>query len=91
MNNAAKRTEIFDLIASERERQIEEEGYSPKRDDGYVNNELALAAAAYCVANDSYVSLWPWAPKTFKPRGRRRNLVRAAALIVAEIERIDRA
>lgn len=34
--------------------------------------------------------LWPWDAKWWKPKGRRSNLVRAAALIVAEIERIDR-
>ena len=35
--------------------------------------------------------LWPWAASWWKPKNRRRDLVRAAALIVAEIERIDRA
>ncbi len=34
--------------------------------------------------------LWPWAPSSFNPKDQRRNLVRAAALIVAEIERLDR-
>lgn len=34
---------------------------------------------------------WPWDGKWWKPRGRRNNLVRAAALIIAEIERLDRA
>lgn len=33
---------------------------------------------------------WPWNPKWWKPRSRRRDLVRAAAMILAEIERIDR-
>jgi hypothetical protein len=35
--------------------------------------------------------LWPWDDDSFKPKDARRNLVRAAALIVAEIERMDRA
>lgn len=37
-------------------------------------------------------SLWPcsWHPKWWKPKDRRRNLVRAGALIIAEIERLDR-
>lgn len=35
-------------------------------------------------------ALWPWAPQWFKPKDRRHDLVRAAALIVAEIERLDR-
>lgn len=34
---------------------------------------------------------WPWEPQWWKPKGRRRDLIRAAALIVAEIERLDRA
>jgi hypothetical protein len=34
---------------------------------------------------------WPWEPKWWKPNTPRRDLVKAAALILAEIERIDRA
>lgn len=34
---------------------------------------------------------WPWDWKWWKPKDRRRDLVRAAALIIAEIERLDRA
>ncbi|MBF8802266.1 hypothetical protein [Pseudomonas asiatica] len=34
---------------------------------------------------------WPWALSWWKPRSRRENLIRAGALILAEIERIDRA
>ncbi|TIV60311.1 hypothetical protein [Mesorhizobium sp.] len=33
---------------------------------------------------------WPWDKSWFKPTTRRRDLVKAGALIVAEIERIDR-
>lgn len=33
---------------------------------------------------------WPWAREWWKPKTRRRDLVRAAALVVAEIERMDR-
>lgn len=36
-------------------------------------------------------SMWPWGAKWWKPKDRRRNLVRAAALLLAEIERLDRA
>lgn len=35
--------------------------------------------------------LWPWQWSWFKPKDRRRDLVRAGALILAEIERLDRA
>ena len=34
---------------------------------------------------------WPWENAWWKPKDRRRDLIRAAALIVAEIERLDRA
>ncbi len=36
---------------------------------------------------------WPksWAPRWWKPKDRRSDLVRAGALIIAEIERLDRA
>lgn len=39
----------------------------------------------------SVPKLWPWQGQWWKPKDRRRDLVRAAALIVAEIERLDRA
>lgn len=35
--------------------------------------------------------LWPWDIKWWKPTSRRRDLIKAAALIIAEIERLDRA
>lgn len=35
--------------------------------------------------------LWPWSYEWWKPKDRRSDLVRAAALIIAEIERLDRA
>lgn len=35
--------------------------------------------------------IWPWDWAWWKPKDRRRDLVRAGALIVAEIERLDRA
>lgn len=34
--------------------------------------------------------IWPWDRKWWKPTDKRRNMVKAGALIVAEIERIDR-
>lgn len=36
-------------------------------------------------------SLWPWDMQWWKPKDPRRDLVRAGALILAEIERLDRA
>ena len=34
--------------------------------------------------------MWPWDPHWFKTSSRRRDLIKAGALILAEIERLDR-
>lgn len=39
----------------------------------------------------AWLEIWPWERRFWKPSDRRRDLVRAASLIVAEIERLDRA
>jgi hypothetical protein len=88
-------------VAAERRRQIEAEGWTPAHDDEHGNGEMARAAATYAlydlgVPGVEYVSslddeIWPWSPKWLKPKDHRRNLVRAAALLLAEIERLDRA
>ncbi len=86
-------------IAAERQRQIDVEGRKPAGDDGYRNGELAAAASAYAFSaatRTRYLTLdpvgfWPWPPEWFKPKDQRSDLVRAGALIVAEIERLDRA
>ncbi|WP_018516432.1 hypothetical protein [Rhizobium leguminosarum] len=38
----------------------------------------------------AWLELWPWERQWWKPSDRRRDLVKAAALIIAEIERLDR-
>lgn len=79
-------------VLAERRRQVEAEGWTPEHDDQYQHGEMARAAACYASIN-SYPtpSMWPWAPEWWKPRDFRSNYVRAAALLLAEIERIDRA
>ena|SRR3990172_2251773 len=87
--------EILDEIKTERIRQIEQ-GWTLKHDDHHKNGEIALAAACYALESADQCSLgifkqiWPWEKEWWKPRTRRRNLMRAAALLVAEIERFDR-
>ena len=60
-----------------------------------------LSAAGMCYAGhacltlrgkggDTVPSPWPWADEWWKPKNPRRDLVRAAALLLAEIERLDR-
>jgi hypothetical protein len=88
-------------VLSERRRQVTAEGWTPEHDDKHSNFELTLAAVCYalCAArpqvewlwgNGGTPQWWPWAKGWWKPRGARRELVRAGALIVAEIERMDR-
>ncbi len=88
LNRAAR-----DVLA-ERQRQVSTEGYSLYRDDLYVKGEMAEAAATYakCAGHPKMMSSsWPWGQHTFKPSAdRRRDLVKAAALLLAEIERLDR-
>ncbi len=65
-----------------------------------------MGAAAYCVSsvkyegngNPNYSTIpqwappeWPWDRAQFHPTDARDNLVDAAAMIIAEIERLDRA
>lgn len=88
-------------ILAERQRQVRGWGWSPEHDDLYLHHELVRAAETYLeagrltaqteAAHTRLLSRWPWAASWFKPRDARRNLIKAAALIVAEIERIDRA
>lgn len=90
-------------IAEERKRQVEDEGYSEEHDDCHSRGELAFAAGCYaytaglasCIEPDDHglqhiPSDWPWDRKSWKPKDKHRNLIRAAALIIAEIERLDR-
>lgn len=81
-------------VLTERQRQMRVEGYSLWGDDLYVNNELASAAASYasCAGRPrAQKTQWPWGSQTLKPStDRRRDLVKAGALILAEIERLDR-
>lgn len=100
------------LIAAERQRQIEKEGWTPEHDDSHTNGELAQAAACYALnpsqvwAGDRSESVfavvddfvgpnevpWPWERHAYKrDRDRIRELVKAGALIAAEIDRQNRA
>lgn len=85
------------LIVQERIRQLEEEGYDAKHDDEHKQGELAEAAACYAGAyQDARLSVppdgWPWGFEYWKPSpdNRVRELVKAGALIAAEIDRLNR-
>lgn len=82
-------------VADERQRQRDAEGWTLDHDDGHKGGELARAGACYALHAGTNLGgqtplFWPWAKEWFKPKTARRDLVRAAALIVAEIERGDR-
>lgn len=83
-------------IAEERQRQVSAEGWTPEHDDEHADNELALAALCYVYAGiyepgNFRHQYWPWDRCWWKPADNRRNLVKAGALIAAEIDRLDRA
>lgn len=89
MSNTIKKTGI-ELIADERRRQIEEEGFDAQHDAQEDYQELAGAAVAYVFGNidEEYAQeLFPWDMKWWKPRDTKRNLVRAGALIAAALDR----
>lgn len=80
-------------VITERQRQVWVEGFTPKHDDKYKKGELELAAVAYALAAIGFTArqYWPWDHKWFKPHDvKRRLLVKAGALILAAIERLDR-
>lgn len=84
---------IEDVIA-ERERQVAIEGWAPAHDDTYRAGELPAAAVCYALhgaPQQGCPQQWPFAAEWWKPGEPRRNLVKAAALLIAEIERLDRA
>ena len=104
MNQFLQTTQPLDgvqLIARERLRQINEEGWSKERDGLYVKQELAMAATCYAAPINCYVRsegfppmLWPWMCTWWKPgdggiEGRIRELTKAGALIAAEIDRLQ--
>jgi len=98
-----------ELIADERTRQIEKEGWDSFHDESHTDMCLSTAAASYALdvaaskhseASDDWkrifkdysTSLWPFDFEWFKPTPEDpvRQLVKAGALIAAEIDRINR-
>lgn len=90
-------------VVDERVRQIAVEGWTPEHDDAHVDGKLAGAASAYAMSAAAAIQLGRDAPlreippffmfdhRHWKPTTARRDLVKAGALILAEIERLDRA
>lgn len=78
-------------VLAERHRQIAVKGWTPDHDDTYIGCELAAAAISYIEPMEAE-NYWPadWHDSSFRPSDYRRNLVKATALLLAEIERLDR-
>ncbi len=93
--DAAKPMNGIEAIAAERRRQIEAEGWTPEHDDEHGSGEMAAAAGCYVISAfykpyERFPVFWPWGKAWWKPKDRRSNLIRAGALIAAEIDRLDR-
>lgn len=91
----------IELIAEERERQIHQEGWGASHDSEHTGEELATAGALYAMPakfrqlDNSFVGVpirWPWQRIWWKPspENRVKELVKAGALIAAEIDRIQK-
>jgi len=104
-----------ELIADERKRQVETEGWTAEHDDNHSYGELAIAAVCYTAAGagievfqhcethkpqHTFIDPWPWEKEWDKrlEYGRlpsstdekRDLLIKAGALIAAEIDRLNR-
>lgn len=94
----------IELIAEERQRQISVEGWTPENDDANNKAQMVYAAKTYLEAatmreSGQYVDrcylcefFWPesWNEEWCKPKNTMRDLVKAGALIAAEIDRLQR-
>jgi hypothetical protein len=90
-------TNGMELIAAERQRQMTAEGWTPEHDDTHTHGQLLSAAYCYFwMARDlekvtTCPFAWPWERSWWKPSDDPvRNLVKAGALIAAEIDRLQR-
>lgn len=85
-------------IAQERQRQRFEEGWTPEHDAEHDKGEMIAAAIAYAMhaehglrprRNSSFwMAWWPWGQRWWKPKDPMTDLIRAGALIAAEIDRL---
>lgn len=90
-------------VQAERRRQVEAEGWTPQHDDEHADGQMAQAAGCYALhaggigtdwpdgRQNGSALFWPWDKDWWKPTTPRRDLVKACALALAEIERLDRA
>lgn len=81
-------------IIEERQRQIRVKGWTAEHDDEHTPGTLAAAAACYSLMAGGHdhlpASLWPFDEESWKPGSNKRNLIKAGALILAELDRLNR-
>lgn len=85
---------VYEEIREERRRQRHGEGFGDEHDDRHTDGSLAQAAACYAagiVESPPWPSSWDLTWDKREKHSRRRQLVIAAALCVAEVQRLDRA
>lgn len=89
------------LVTDERTRQVQVEGFHEGHDSQYHGNELTKAAVCYASVpvvraeeadaedfiKDVPEGLWPWMAEWWKPGTDMECLIKAGALIIAEIDR----
>lgn len=89
----------LDMIKAERKRQIEVEGYTAQHDDQHSDGGMLTAANFYYLhalgrpltyRPDGAPLGWPWGRSCWKPKNPERDLVRAGALCMAELDRLRR-
>ena len=88
-----------ELIAEERDRQINQEGWTAEHDSQHENGALAVAGGCYAFHAGANLQdgtddilpeplCWTLPGNWWKPKSPMRDLVRAGALIAAEIDRL---
>lgn len=97
MNQNNLRDQALAMVLAARDNQINRYGYTAEHDLGHAKDELATAAACYALPADkrdnTYISdvpvKWPFEPEYWKPTpfDRLKELSKAAALVLAEMER----
>lgn len=97
---------FLQLVHEERMRQIDEKHYMPRHDDKYTYELSRAAAAYALaefdrsnfnpqfgfLGDEKPSPVWPWNKAFWKPEpnNRKRELIKAAALLFADFDRISR-
>ena len=85
------KTTAINLVKEEREKQINKHGYTVAYDRQHHDKAVLHGALAYLNSTiySSTVGIedWPFEKESFKPEGDIKNLVKAAAMIIAEIDK----